>query len=99
MHGTLFGTAAVGRQHAHGTRGGAEGADDYAALPVRVRAEEGMGIGRAARGELVGVGHPVFRADLYRGKQPGPSDRARARTGAPLAGIAPALRHARETPP
>ena len=45
MHGTQFAATAVGDQHAHGTRVGAEGADDYAAVPIRVRAEEGMGIG------------------------------------------------------
>jgi hypothetical protein len=43
MHGTQFGVAAVGGQHAHGTRGGAEGADNYAAVPDRVRAEEAWG--------------------------------------------------------
>jgi hypothetical protein len=72
MHATQFGATAVGGQHAHGTRSGAEGTNNYAGVPVRVRAEESMGIGGGARGELVGVGHPVFLADLCRGKQAGP---------------------------
>jgi hypothetical protein len=67
VRGHKVGAAAVRGQHAHGTRGGAERADDDAAVPVRVRAEEGMGIGRGARTELVGVGHPVFLTDLCRG--------------------------------
>ena len=54
---------------AHGTRRGAERADHDAAVAVRMRAEERVGIGRAAGGELVGVGH-VLCSNRSRGETP-----------------------------
>ena len=63
----------------HGARLGPERADHDAAVAVRMGAEERVGVGRAARDELVGVGHVLLLTDLGVGKPPGsPEVRAAA---------------------
>ena len=61
--GREVGPRSAGEQHVDGARGGPERADHDAAVPVRMRAEVRVWVGRGARGELLGVGHPTLLTD------------------------------------
>ena len=66
-----LGRRPVGGDHAHRARRRAERADHDAAVAVGMGSEEGVWIGRGARGELLGVGHALLLTDPGPRKLPG----------------------------